>query len=70
MESKIILETLHCLPQQIETDFQAQKKREETAKKAEVARKEQERMENMKRKEVQRITDVSNVARTLWNESH
>ncbi|XP_063863709.1 spectrin beta chain, non-erythrocytic 2-like isoform X28 [Scylla paramamosain] len=41
----------------IEGDFQAQKKREETAKRAEVARKEQERMENMKRKEVQRITD-------------
>ncbi|XP_045137790.1 spectrin beta chain, non-erythrocytic 1-like isoform X9 [Portunus trituberculatus] len=41
----------------IEADFQAQKKREETAKRAEVARKEQERMENMKRKEVQRITD-------------
>ena len=49
---------------QIEGDFQAQKKREETAKKAEVARKEQERMENMKRKEVQRITDVSNDATT------
>lgn len=41
----------------IEEDFQAQKKREEDARKAEVARKEQERMENMKRKEVQRITD-------------
>lgn len=48
-----------CHPQQIEADFQLQKRREETAKKAEVARKEQERMENMKRKEVQRITDVS-----------
>lgn len=44
---------------QIEAEFQAQKKREEDARKAEVARKEQERMENMKRKEVQRITDVS-----------
>lgn len=43
---------------QIEGEFQAQKKREEDARKAEVARKEQERMENMKRKEVQRITDV------------
>ncbi|XP_042865885.1 spectrin beta chain, non-erythrocytic 5-like isoform X7 [Penaeus japonicus] len=41
----------------IEAEFQAQKKREEDARKAEVARKEQERMENMKRKEVQRITD-------------
>ncbi|XP_071547281.1 spectrin beta chain, non-erythrocytic 5 isoform X4 [Panulirus ornatus] len=41
----------------IEGEFQAQKKREEDARKAEVARKEQERMENMKRKEVQRITD-------------
>ncbi|KAK7068041.1 Spectrin beta chain, non-erythrocytic 5, partial [Halocaridina rubra] len=41
----------------IEEDFQAQKKREEDARKAEVARKEQERMENMKKKEVQRITD-------------
>ena len=45
----------------IESEFQAQKKREENERKAEAARKEQARMENMKRKEVQRITDVSNI---------